>query len=133
VQAAVVRSAAEAVLAETTAWFEADGPRVADRLYEAVLEDFERNRFAYCGLEGMSHRPSRGFVEKGLLYVFPVVIQEIAAQIGIGDPEAALRGLREDGKLVTDRDRRLTTRLTWGSRARMYAFRLPEVEEGDNR
>jgi putative DNA primase/helicase len=141
VQAAVVRSAAETVLAETTVRLEAEGPRAADRLYEAVLEDFARNSFAYPGskktpgkpswwmIEEIPNTPVRGMVEEGLLYVFPSVVQKVAEDIGIGDPETALRGLRDDGRLVPE-GRRLKKRTrAFGDRTWMYAFRLPEEEE----
>jgi len=128
--------ATETVLQETTSWLVAEGMTATDRLYEAILEDHAANPEGYGEWEGPYHGKQRGvFRPPDSLCVFPSVIREIAKSIGLGDSEAALRGLRDDGRLITDKDGRLQRQIrVRGAKSRMYVFRVPQdetEEEGD--
>ncbi len=119
------------VLQETASWLEAEGLSTAERLYDAILEDHVANPEAYREWEESYHGKQRGmFKSPDLLCVLPSVVREVARGIGLGDPEAALRGLRKDGRLIMDTDRSRLTRLVRvrGSRARVYVFKCPEDE-----
>ena len=120
----VLIEAAGMVLHETASWLESEGMAAADRLYEAILEDYAANPDAYGEWEESYHGKRRGaFKPPGQLCVFTSVVREVARGIGLGDPESALRGLRDDGRLIADKDGRLQRQIKVRSaKSRMYVF-----------
>jgi hypothetical protein len=141
-----VTEAAARVLAECESVFEDEGPSVADRLLDAVFEAEARHPGLYPRREGDGHAPDGtasfegmvggGFNHDGVdlgdrLAVYPSVVRQLAREIGLVDPTAALRELRARGDLVVDGDgRHLARVMRVGSHpVRVYVFRRPAAGE----